>query len=114
MAPEHKAFWEAVGADGPVKIEALNDRIDDVLTQHPEFIRLEGVNNYALYSGSVLHGGATQAVVDLAERADGAIGIINDTPTGQALEPFATRANEVSVFIQSCSTHGLGVSVMRD
>jgi len=114
MDSTEKVFWEAVGADGPVPIEELNDRIDDVLGAHPEFIRLEGIDNYAFYSGGVLHGGATQAVVDLAERADGAIGIINDTPTGKALEPFATRANEVSVFIQSCSTHGLGVSVMRD
>ena len=39
-----------------------------------------------------MHGGATQAAVDLAGRTDGAIGIINNTPTGQALEPFARLA----------------------
>lgn len=92
MEPAHKAFWEAVGADGPVPVDDLLGRIDDVLTEHPEFIHLEGVNNYALYSGGIMHGGATQAAVDLAGRADGAIGIINDTPTGQALEPFAKLA----------------------
>jgi len=92
MDPAQKAFWEAVGADGPVPAEDLLDRIDDVLTEHPDFIRLEGVNNYALYSGGILHGGATQAAIDLAGRADGAIGIINNTPTGEALEPFARLA----------------------
>jgi len=92
MDPAQKAFWEAVGADGPVPAEDLLGRIDDVLVEHPEFIRLEGVNNYALYSGGIMHGGATQAAVDLAGRTDGAIGIINNTPTGQALEPFARLA----------------------
>jgi len=92
MDAAQKAFWEAVGADGPVPAKDLLGRIDDVLTEHPEFIRLEGVNNYALYSGGIMHGGATQAAVDLAGRTDGAIGIINNTPTGQALEPFARLA----------------------
>ncbi len=95
MDPAQKAFWEAVGADGPVSIDDLGERIDDVLVAHPEFIRLEGVHSYALYSGAVLHGGATQAAVDLAERTDGAIGVINNTPTGQALEPFAKLASGI-------------------
>ena len=95
MDPVQKAFWEAVGADGPVPIGELNNRIDDVLVKHPEFIRLEGVNDYALYSGGVLHGGATQAAIDLADRADGAVGIINNTPTGQALEPFAKLTSDI-------------------
>ena len=48
MDPVQKAFWEAVGADGPVPIGELNNRIDDVLVKHPEFIRLEGVNDLSL------------------------------------------------------------------
>ena len=38
MDPAQKAFWEAVGADGPVPAEDLLGRIDDVLTEYPEFI----------------------------------------------------------------------------
>ena len=41
MELAHKEFWEAVGADGPVPAEDLLGRIDDVLTEHPEFIRLD-------------------------------------------------------------------------
>ena len=95
MDPVQKAFWEAVGANSPVPVENLLDRIDDVLTEYPEFIRLEGVNNYALYSGGIMHGGATQAAVDLADRTEGAVGIINDTLTGKALEPFARLASSI-------------------
>jgi len=41
MDAAQKAFWEAVGADGPVPAEDLLGRIDDVLTEHPEFIHLD-------------------------------------------------------------------------
>jgi len=95
MEPAQKAFWEAIGADGLVKIEDLTGRIDDVLVKHLELIRLDGVDNYGLYNGGIMHGGATQAAVDLAERANGGVGVINDTPTGKALEPFARLAGNI-------------------
>ena len=41
MDTAQKAFWEAVGADGPVPVRGLLDRIDDVLTEHHEFIHLD-------------------------------------------------------------------------
>ena len=41
MDPVQKAFWEAVGADGPVPVRDLLGWIDDVLTEYPEFIHLD-------------------------------------------------------------------------
>ena len=41
MDTAQKAFWEAVGADGPVPVKDLLDRIDGVLTEYPEFIHLD-------------------------------------------------------------------------
>jgi len=36
-----QSFWETVGADGPVPVRDLLGRIDDVLTEYPEFIHLD-------------------------------------------------------------------------
>ena len=90
-----KAFWEAVGADGPVAIEDLPERIDDVLVKHPEFIRLEAVNVFIFFSGAIMHGNATQAAVDLVKRSNGFIGIIYDTPAFKAVLPFVKLADTI-------------------
>lgn len=90
MTAEEKAFWEAVAPDGQrVTIEQLYDRLDQVLTDNPDFIRLPDASSYALYSGGTdMH----NAAKTLAANSNGAIGIIDDTVLGKSLGALADAA----------------------
>ena len=88
MTPEVRAFWEAIGENGPVPFDKLGERIGEVLTQRPEFIRLEGVDSYALYSGGNSGSYTGDLANNLANRSGGKVGIIDNTTTGKALGEF--------------------------
>lgn len=99
MTSSERAFWEAVAPDGQrVTIEALYQRLDEVLTENPDFIRLPEASSYALYSGDfdassgVQSASMYKAAISLAENSNGAIGIIDNTDVGKSMGLFGDLA----------------------
>jgi len=90
MDAQEKAFWEAVAPDGKrVTIEQLYDRLDDVLTDNPQFVQLPDAKSYALYSGRLDGASMHEAAQALAKQSGGAVGIIDNTQVGKSLGLFA-------------------------
>lgn len=95
MTAQEKAFWEAVAPDGQrVTIEDLYGRLDQVLTDNPDFIRLPDASSFALYSGRLEDGTSMHdAAKTLARNSNGTIGIIDNTDLGRNLGGLADAAS---------------------
>ena len=101
MSQSSQDIWNALTKDGPIPIEGLQDAVDTLLTEQPNFAVNPDVNTSLLYSGPVHKLGAYDISQNLSARAGGQLGTVDMTPIGKVLgdltasDPVLSHAKNV-------------------
>ncbi len=106
MSQSSQDIWNALTKDGPIPIEGLQDAVDTLLTEQPNFAVNPDVNTSLLYSGPVHKLGAYDISQNLSARAGGQLGTVDMTPIGKVLGDLTASDPVLS--------HAKNVQAMKD